>query len=229
MPTCGWHGRRSASASRRQAVLLRVLGNLDKASGREALDSFAACLISTDVVPTRGLRVFGCVVENLDHSLREADAAAFVKQCRHGASPSMHAEPKKRPDDCVSRCRITDAAFCRKTHGRVMDFNKNDPAWKLCEAAQAALNGDLDAIDRVFDEVKPTAKSIAMAYALCLMANAPFQSSEANRLIIGSLQYRLTEETTRKLNVLTWWLVVPTVILALLAIVDSVTRWHCSG
>jgi hypothetical protein len=110
-----------------------------------------------------------------------------------------------------------------------MDFDKSDPAWKLCEAAQAAMNGDLDAIDRAFDEIKPTARSIARAYALCLMANAPFQNSEANRLIIGSLQYRLTEETSRKLTLLTWWLVVPTVFLALVGFFDIVMRLRGCG
>jgi hypothetical protein len=108
-----------------------------------------------------------------------------------------------------------------------MEFNKNDPAWKLCEASQAALNGDLDAIDRAFNEIKPTTQIIARAYALCLIGTSPFQLSQANRLIINTLQYRVAEDAARRMDFMTRAIVGLTVVLALAAVADIVMRWHC--
>lgn len=65
-------------SSRRQAILIRVLGDLHEPRGLEAFDSLAARFISADVVPASRLGIFGRVVENIDHPLREADPAALV-------------------------------------------------------------------------------------------------------------------------------------------------------
>jgi hypothetical protein len=107
-------------------------------------------------------------------------------------------------------------------------MDKNDPAWKLAEAAQAMLKGDLDAMDRALAEVKPTTQDVAKAHALCL-TTAPYSGSEATRLIVNSLQYAVAEKTAHKLNVLTGWLVALTVLLAIFGGFDIIMRLRGCG
>jgi hypothetical protein len=81
-----------------------MLGDLDKTRGLEALDSLAACLISADVVPARGLLILGRVIEDLDHRLSEAYSASPVGEdwhdsralCAAYAIPEEPGEPAGR-------------------------------------------------------------------------------------------------------------------------------------
>jgi hypothetical protein len=100
-----------------------------------------------------------------------------------------------------------------------MAMDHNDPAWKLAEAADAAQHGDVDAIDRAFATLKPTPRTLARAYALCL-TTPPFSQSEATRLILSTLQFAVAEESGRKLNVLTGWLIALTVALVAFNVFD---------
>lgn len=104
----------------------------------------------------------------------------------------------------------------------------NDPAYKLAQAALDALRGDLDAIDRAFNEQKPTTRTLTRAYILCLNT-PPFANTEATRLILGTLQYRLAEKTAHRLNVLTAVLVFLTLALIGFGIFDVYTRLHGCG
>ena len=100
-------------------------------------------------------------------------------------------------------------------------MDENDPAWKL---AMAAYRGSMDQFDGDIRELKPSAESIARAYALCLKS-APFNQSEAPRLILREyLQLKLMQEHVaeqermgRTINVLTVVLVVLTAALTLFA------------
>jgi len=91
-------------------------------------------------------------------------------------------------------------------------MDKNDPAWKLAEAALATVGGDLDTLDKTFEQLKPTTRTLARAYTLCL-TTPPFSNTEATRLILNTLQFALAEQAARKLNVLTGWLIGLTVLL----------------
>jgi hypothetical protein len=102
-------------------------------------------------------------------------------------------------------------------------LDPNDPAVQLAEATVATLRGDLGALDRVFTDLKPDTKTIARAYALCL-TTSPYSQSEATRLIVSTLQFALAEKTAHKLNVLTAWLVVLTVLLVGFGVFDVVMR-----
>jgi hypothetical protein len=86
------------------------------------------------------------------------------------------------------------------------------------------LNGDLDAIDRAFDAIKPTPKMIARAYALFLMGQSPFAMSEPNRLIINTLQYMVAEKAARRMDIMTRVLIGLTVVVAVTAIADILMR-----
>jgi len=88
----------------------------------------------------------------------------------------------------------------------------NDPAYKLAQAALEASKGDVDAIERAFQELKPTTITLARAYALCL-STQPFASTEGSRLMLSTLQYALAEKTAARLNILTWALVIVGVIV----------------
>lgn len=109
-----------------------------------------------------------------------------------------------------------------------MTPDPNDPAYKLAEAALAAVRGDLDAIDRVFKELKPSTKTLTRAYTLCL-TTSPYSQSEATRLILSTLQYRLAEKTAHRLNVLTLVLVCLTFLLTGFGIFDVYMRLHGCG
>jgi hypothetical protein len=105
-------------------------------------------------------------------------------------------------------------------------MDKNDPAWKIAEAAHASTNSGPDTLDAALTLLKPSAMDIARAYALCLSAG-PFASSEAPRLILSTrLQVALVQEHVeaqrrmgRTINVLTVVLVVLTVALVALGVV----------
>jgi hypothetical protein len=106
----------------------------------------------------------------------------------------------------------------------MVTLDPNDAAHKLAQAAQDAVNGDLDAIDRAFKEQKPTTRTLTRAYALCLMSTAKFSQTEATRLILGTLQYQLAEKTARRLYVLTWVIASLTLVLACFGIFDVYMR-----
>jgi hypothetical protein len=107
-------------------------------------------------------------------------------------------------------------------------IDPNDPAYKLAKAAFDASRGDLEAIDRAFDELKPTTKTLTRAYTLCLHT-APFSGTEATRLILSTLQYQLAEKSAHRLNVLNAWIVALTVLLLVFGIVDIVLRLRGLG
>jgi len=77
-------------------------------------------------------------------------------------------------------------------------IDANHPAWKLAMATEEArATGIVDVLEKAFEELKPTSKTIAQAYALSL-TRAPFTNSEANRLILNTrLQVALVEEHVR--------------------------------
>jgi hypothetical protein len=110
-------------------------------------------------------------------------------------------------------------------------LDENDPAWKIAVAARASANSGPDALDAALTELKPSARDIARAYALCLSQQPQLQeqfSSEAIRLILAArLQVALVEEHVeaqrrmgRTITGLTWMLVVLTVVLVILGGVD---------
>ena len=109
-----------------------------------------------------------------------------------------------------------------------MTPDPNDPATKLAEAALAAARGDPDAIDRAFNEQRPTTRTLTRAYALCL-STSPYSGTEATRLILSTLQYRLAEKTAHRLNVLTGVLVFLTLVLIGFGIFDVCMRLHGCG
>lgn len=109
-----------------------------------------------------------------------------------------------------------------------MAINPSDPAYKLADAVLSALRGDPDALDRAFNDLKPTTATLIRAYTLCLNT-APFSGTEATRLILSTLHYRLTEKTTHRLNVLTGVLVFLTVVLIGFGIFDVYMRLHGCG
>jgi hypothetical protein len=104
-------------------------------------------------------------------------------------------------------------------------LDPNDPARKLADAALAAANGDLDAIDRAFNEQKPTTRTLTRAYALCLNT-PPFSNTAAPRLILSTLQYRLAEKTAHRLYVLTRVIASLTLVLIVFGSVDVYMRLH---
>jgi hypothetical protein len=122
-------------------------------------------------------------------------------------------------------------ATCHSLAGRgcrlrtIVAIDTNDPAYKLAQAVDAAIKGDLDAIDRAFKELKPTTATLTRTYTI-LLTTAPFSSMEAPRLILNTLQYRLAEKTAQRLYVLTWVLVVLTVGLFGFGIFDICMRLH---
>lgn len=101
----------------------------------------------------------------------------------------------------------------------MVTLDPNDPAYKLAQAAQASVNGDLDAIDRAFEEQKPTTRTLTRAYAMCLMNMSPF-GAEATRLILSTLQYRLAEKSARRLYALTWVIATLTGVLIVFGLFD---------
>lgn len=111
----------------------------------------------------------------------------------------------------------------------MVNLDPNDPAYKLAQAALDTLNGDLNAIDRVFKELKPNTSTLTRAYTLCLISGTPFSGTEATRLILETLQFRLAEKTTHRLNELTWALVVFTVVLIGFGAFDVYMRLHGRG
>ncbi len=104
-----------------------------------------------------------------------------------------------------------------------MNIDTNDPAYRLAKAAFDSARGDPDAIDRAFNELKPTTKTITRAYVFCLCI-PPFYGLEAPRLILNTLQYQLAEKTARRLNVLTGVLVILTLLLIAFGIFDVCMR-----
>jgi hypothetical protein len=106
--------------------------------------------------------------------------------------------------------------------------DRNDAAWKLAEASLDTVRGDLDAIGRAFDEIKPNTRTLARAYALCLNT-PPFSQTEATRLILHTLQYALAEKTADKLNALTKALVFLTLALLLFGVFDIYLRMRGCG
>jgi hypothetical protein len=104
-------------------------------------------------------------------------------------------------------------------------IDPNDPAFKLAQATLAALQGDPDAIDRAFKELKQTTKTMTRAYIVCL-STAPFSGTEATRLILSTLQFQLAEKTARRLNQLTWALVAFTAVLIGFGVFDVFMRLH---
>jgi hypothetical protein len=106
-------------------------------------------------------------------------------------------------------------------------MDENDRAMELAQAAYAARGGDLDALDRALKKLRPTTGTFARAYTICL-TKQPFSGDEANRLILSTLQFALAEETTRKLTVLTRWLVVLTFVLVGFGVLDIVMKL-CGG
>jgi hypothetical protein len=108
----------------------------------------------------------------------------------------------------------------------VVTLDPNDPAYKLAQATLDTLNGDVGAIDRAFKELKPTTETLTRAYALCLINGTPFSGSEATRLILSTLQYRLAEKTAQRLKQLTWALVAFTFVLVGFGVIDICMRLH---
>jgi hypothetical protein len=113
------------------------------------------------------------------------------------------------------------------------NIGPDHPAWKLAMATEEArATGVLDVLERAFEELKPTSKTIAQAYALCL-TRAPFSNSEANRLILNTrLQVALMEEhvaaqerMSRTINILTAVLVVLTLLLVVFGGADLADKW----
>lgn len=107
-------------------------------------------------------------------------------------------------------------------------MDKSDPAWKLAQATYEAMEGtDKEALDRAFIELKPPARDIARAYALCLHT-APFASTEKTRLALNArLQVALMEEHVaaqqrmgRTMEILTWVLIWLTVLLGVFGIFE---------
>jgi hypothetical protein len=104
---------------------------------------------------------------------------------------------------------------------------QNDVAWKLAEAAHASLNSGPDTLDKALTDLKASAKDIARAYALCL-TQVPFSSNAANRLILDTrLQVALVQEHVAahermgsKVNILTWVLILLTVVLVIFGIIN---------
>ena len=93
------------------------------------------------------------------------------------------------------------------------------------EAARAT--GVLDGLEKTFEELKPTSKTIAQAYALCL-TRAPFASSEANRLILSTrLQVALVEEHVRAQRRMGLTVNILTAVLVALALlqVNTTVSW----
>ena len=112
-------------------------------------------------------------------------------------------------------------------------MDQQDPAWRIAEAAHASTNSGPDTLDTALRDLKPSAKDIARAYALCLSAG-PFASAEAPRLILAArLQVALVEEHVkaqqrmgRMITGLTWVLVALTVALVIFGGMDIWMR-HC--
>jgi hypothetical protein len=107
-------------------------------------------------------------------------------------------------------------------------LDPNDPAYKLAQAVFDALRGDLDAIDRAFNEHKPTTRTLTRAYTICLNT-PPFSGMEATRLLLGTLQYWLAEKTARRLNALTWVIASLTFVLIVFGGFDVYLRLHGCG
>jgi hypothetical protein len=108
----------------------------------------------------------------------------------------------------------------------VATLDTNDPAYKLAQAAKDAVNGDLDAIDRAFKELKPDTRILTRAYTLCLMNGTPFSGAEAPRLVLNTLQYQLAEKTAQRIKQLTWALVGFTIVLIGFGVIDICMRLH---
>ena len=112
-------------------------------------------------------------------------------------------------------------------------MDENDPAWKLAAAAHESLNGGPDDLEAVFKDLKPTTITIAQAYALCLTKN-PFSGDSRSRLILNArLEVALMEEHVaaqrrmgRTINVLTWVLVVLTLVLVIFGLIDLCQGLH---
>jgi hypothetical protein len=107
-------------------------------------------------------------------------------------------------------------------------IDPNDPARKLADAALAAWNGDLDAIDRAFNEQKLTTRTLTRAYVLCLNT-PPFSNTAATGLILSTLQYRLAEKTAHRLYVLTWVIASLTLVLIGFGAFDVYMRLYGCG
>ena len=106
-------------------------------------------------------------------------------------------------------------------------MDKEDPAWKIAEATYNSLSTDPSTLDATLKKLQASAEDIARAYALCL-SPTPFSSTEATRLILQSrLHVALVQEHVaaqkrmgRTVNILTWALVVLTVVLVGLGGID---------
>lgn len=118
----------------------------------------------------------------------------------------------------------------------IAQIGPGHPAWKLAEATnEARSNADPAILERAFEELKPTSKAIAQAYALCL-TRAPFASAPANYMTLETrLQVALMQEHVaaqermgRTLNVLTAVLVVLTLLLVVFGLADLADKWTWS-
>jgi hypothetical protein len=102
-------------------------------------------------------------------------------------------------------------------------MDNTDPAWKVAEAAFAAVRGDPDAVGKAFADLKPTTRTVSQAYAICL-TTAPFSGTEATRLMLNTLQFMLAEQSARRLNVLNAWIAWLTGLVAAFGIIDVALR-----
>ena len=115
-------------------------------------------------------------------------------------------------------------------------MDRNDPAWRLAEATLASTALDADALDAAFRELRPTARDVARAYALCITTR-PYSQTEATRLILSArLQVTLMEEHVSAqhrmgltINILTGVLVVLTLVLVIFGEFDMARLFSGRG
>ena len=97
---------------------------------------------------------------------------------------------------------------------------------------EARANADPDILEMAFEDLKPTSKTIAQAYALCL-TRAPFSGAAANymtletRLQVALMQEHVAaqERMNRTINILTGVLVVLTLLLVVFGGADLADKW----
>ena len=114
-------------------------------------------------------------------------------------------------------------------------MDANHPAWKLAAAAHATWLGDADALENAIAELKPSSKTIAQAYALCLTNGLPFSPEAARLMLKARLQVAVMEEHVaaqermgQTINVLTGVLVVLTLLLVVFGFADIADKWSWS-
>lgn len=116
-------------------------------------------------------------------------------------------------------------------------MDQNDPAWKIAAAAHAAVHdgkGD-DAFDKLLGDLKPSSKTLARAYALCVTEQTFWLAGQykpaLTMMINARLQVTLLQEhiaaqerMSRTINILTGVLVVLTVVLVIFGVVEIAQR-----